>query len=176
MALRHCYVYAQPQRSNWNEVLEKLHQASGWETDRITEYIEQNKMFVIEKIEEAKALTFINEFHQLHTLASMDKLPPRFQSLFSRFNQGFEITWNWFAAIFNAWWYFFSGLYAKMILIFLAIFWLEIIFYWTFESGMAYVLVATYAGLFGNYDFYLRSVKGEKLWPKTPWRSFKPFF
>lgn len=176
MALRHCYVYAHPQQSNWNEVLEKLHQASGWETDRIQDHIEQNKMFIIEKIEEAKALALIQEFHQLHTLASMDNLPPRFQKLFSRFNQGFEITWNWFAAIFHIVWYFFAGLYAKMILLALAVYWLEYIFYWTFDYGISWILIFTYAGLFGNYDFYLRSVKGEKLWPKAPWRSFKPVF
>ena len=71
---------------------------------------------------------------------------------------GFKPTWNWAAFFLGVFWYFFKGLWAKgamMIAIIVLLAGMPAIFFWI------------YAGIAGNYDYYLLKRRGTQLWSPT---------
>ena len=68
---------------------------------------------------------------------------------------GFLATWNWAAFLFSGSWYFLKGLWAKGALMFLLL---------ILTGGVAAPLIWLYAGIAGNYDYYLLRRKQTQLW------------
>lgn len=66
-----------------------------------------------------------------------------------------KVIWNWWAFLFSAFWYLSKGMWAKGIIIFVVLF---------FSAGAAAPLAWIYAGLLGNYDYYLLKVKNNQFW------------
>ncbi len=66
-----------------------------------------------------------------------------------------KVIWNWWAFAFSAFWYLSKGMWAKGIIIFIVLF---------FSAGAAAPIAWIYAGLLGNYDYYLLKVKNNQFW------------
>jgi hypothetical protein len=70
-------------------------------------------------------------------------------------NGAFLATWNWAAFFFSGIWYLVKGMLVKGVLMFV----LAILTY-----GVASPLIWIYAGIAGNYDYYLLRRKQKQLW------------
>jgi len=86
------------------------------------------------------------------------ELKPYYQVAFNTIEReggGMTVSWNW-AAFFFPWiWYLYRGMVAKgLIALLLSL----------ATSGAAWLFISLYAGLYGNYDFYLLKAKDKQLW------------
>ena len=83
---------------------------------------------------------------------------PYYQERFATFDANggkFTPTWNWAAFLFGIFWYLFKGMWAKALIMLLAVF----VF-----AGMPAPVFWIYCGLFGNWDYYLLKRKKTQLW------------
>jgi hypothetical protein len=81
-----------------------------------------------------------------------------YQRVFTSFDQqggGFQAKWNWAAFLFGAVWYLVKGIWIKALLMFVIIF-----VFW----GIPALFFWLYAGIAGNWDYYLLKVKGKHFW------------
>lgn len=81
-----------------------------------------------------------------------------YQTVFSKIDRdGGRIVahWNWPAFLFSFIWYFAKGMWAKALLAIAVI---------CGSGGVLFLPFMIYAGIFGNYDYYLLKVKGRQLW------------
>jgi len=76
-------------------------------------------------------------------------------SFFEAHGGKFILSWNWPAFLFGVLWYLFKGMWAKALLMFL----LGLLF-----GGEIAPLLWLYAGLCGNWDYYLLKVKKTQFW------------
>ena len=61
-----------------------------------------------------------------------------------------EVSWNWWAFIFDWIWYFYKGMWQKALV-------LMAVYFVLFPFSLIFVHI--YTGLYGTYDFYLTSVR-----------------
>ena len=89
------------------------------------------------------------------------KLHPYYQRVFAKFDANggsFTPTWNWAAFLLGPIWYLLHGMWLKSVVLFVA---------WGFTPMFVFVpavFVIGYQAIVGNYDYYLRKVKGKLLW------------
>lgn len=81
-----------------------------------------------------------------------------YEAQFKRFDQqgsSFAVTWNWAAFLFGGLWYLYKGLWVKaLVILFLAV----------ISTGLLAPLLWIYAGVAGNYDYYLLRSRATQLW------------
>jgi hypothetical protein len=85
-------------------------------------------------------------------------LPQYWQSVFARFDQRpehMQTYWNWPAFFFGAFWYLVKGLPVKGLLYLLVA---------VATTGIGWLFLMVYAGLYGPWDYYLKEAKGKQLW------------
>jgi Protein of unknown function (DUF2628) len=82
---------------------------------------------------------------------------PYYTDVFGRIeaNHGFLATWNWAAFFFSGIWYLVKGMWVKPLLMFV----IAIV-----TAGLAVPFIWLYAGIAGNYDYYLLQRKQKQLW------------
>jgi hypothetical protein len=83
-------------------------------------------------------------------------LPEYWQAVFRKFDQNpkqMQTHWNWPAFFFGPFWYLLKGMPAKGLLyIFIAL------------TGIGWIFLIVYAGLYGAWDYYLKESQGKQLW------------
>lgn len=100
-------------------------------------------------------------------------------SIFDANSGKFRWTWNWAAFLFGGLWQIFRGLYLKFFLYGLAIYFLEWLGWMVFGVGASWIYPLIFLGcLFvygfvGNYDLYLKKIRGEHLWPVFSFRDWR---
>jgi hypothetical protein len=83
---------------------------------------------------------------------------PYYEQVFAKFDQlggRFNTSWNWAAFLLSGLWYLAKGLWVKAILMVLVA---------LVTGGFAVPFIWLYAGLAGNYDYYLLRRKQRQLW------------
>jgi hypothetical protein len=81
-----------------------------------------------------------------------------YRQTFTVFDQrggGFKVKWNWAAFLSGALWYLAKGIWIKGLLM--------LVFIFVF-AGVPAPLFWVYAGIAGNWDYYLLKVKGKHFW------------
>ena len=84
----------------------------------------------------------------------------KYERKFAEFEAGqgaFKPSWNWWAFMFVWMWYLSKGMWAKG----LAILFLMALTFWLV---LPLIILWIYCGVFGNWDLYLKEVKGKQLW------------
>ena len=85
-------------------------------------------------------------------------LPQYWQSVFRKFDQRpaqMQTSWNWPAFFFGAFWYLVKGMPAKGVLYLLVS---------VATTGVGWLFLMVYAGLYGAWDYYLKEAQGKQLW------------
>jgi len=85
-------------------------------------------------------------------------LPQYWQNVFQRFDlrpTQMQTHWNWPAFFFGAFWYLVKGMPAKGLLYLLIA---------VATTGIGWLFLAVYAGLYGAWDYYLKEARGKQLW------------
>jgi len=83
-------------------------------------------------------------------------LPPYWQNVFLKFDQRpvqMQTYWNWPAFFFGPFWYLVKGMPAKGLLYLLVA-----------VTGIGWLFLIVYSGLYGAWDFYLKEAHGKQLW------------
>lgn len=83
-------------------------------------------------------------------------LPQYWQSVFRNFDQRpaqMQTFWNWPAFFFGPFWYLVKGMPAKGLLYLLVA-----------VTGIGWLFLVVYAGLYGAWDYYLKEAHGKQLW------------
>lgn len=82
-------------------------------------------------------------------------LPEYWQKVFGKFDQNstMQTYWNWPAFFFGPIWYLVKGMPAKGLLYVLIM-----------ATGIGWLFLLVYAGLYGAWDYYLKEAQGKQLW------------
>ena len=83
-------------------------------------------------------------------------LPQYWQDVFRKFDQRpaqMQTYWNWPAFFFGPFWYLVKGMPAKGFLYLLVA-----------VTGIGWLFLIVYAGLYGAWDYYLKEAHGKQLW------------
>ena len=83
-------------------------------------------------------------------------LPQYWQNVFQRFDQRpsqMQTYWNWPAFFFGPFWYLVKGMPAKGLLYLLVA-----------ATGIGWLFLLVYTGLYGAWDYYLKEARGKQLW------------
>jgi len=92
------------------------------------------------------------------SLTDYSGFTPFYQKVFAQFDQGggrFQAKWNWAAFFFGPIWYLVKGIWIKALLMLLIIFVL---------AGVPAPFFWLYAGIAGNWDYYLLKVRERQFW------------
>src|SRR5690348_8880887 len=114
-------------------------------------------------------------------LANPSYYEPRFRK-FEENGGRFVFTWNWSAACFSTIWQVCRQLQAKALLYFIGFIALQFLTAYVPAPLVFPAILVLWIGSFffygftGNYDYYLRTTKNEKLWPAVPYAKFKGIF
>ena len=85
-------------------------------------------------------------------------LPQYWQSVFGNFDRRptqMHTYWNWPAFFFGAFWYLVKGMPAKGLLYLLIA---------VATTGVGWLFLMVYGGLYGAWDYYLKEARGKQLW------------
>ena len=101
-----------------------------------------------------------SQYGSVHVRANTISYPEEseyFNRKFAQFDTkgGYAITFNWVPFVIAPLWYMYKGLWGKAFL-------LMLIFH--LSGGLAAPILWCYAGFCGNYDYYLKKVKGTQWW------------
>ena len=83
-------------------------------------------------------------------------LPEYWQSVFRKFDESptkMQTYWNWPAFSFGPIWYLVKGMPAKGLLYVLIM-----------ATGIGWLFLLVYSGLYGAWDYYLKEAQGKQLW------------
>ena len=83
-------------------------------------------------------------------------LPEYWRNVFRKFDQNpakMQTYWNWPAFFFGAIWYLVKGMPAKGLLYVLIM-----------ATGIGWLFLIVYSGLYGAWDYYLKEAQGKQLW------------
>ena len=83
-------------------------------------------------------------------------LPEYWQNVFRKFDQTptqMQTHWNWPAFFFGFIWYLLKGMPAKALLYILVM-----------ATGVGWLFLIIYSGLYGAWDYYLKESQGKQLW------------
>jgi zinc-ribbon domain/Protein of unknown function (DUF2628) len=83
-------------------------------------------------------------------------LPEYWQGVFGKFDHSptkMQTYWNWPAFFFGPIWYLLKGMPAKGLLYVLVM-----------ATGIGWLFLVVYAGLYGAWDYYLKEAQGKQLW------------
>ncbi|MFA6599488.1 MAG: DUF2628 domain-containing protein [Candidatus Omnitrophota bacterium] len=163
-----------------------------WNSSQIDEFLLKNDLgtFRCETVEEA--LRLVQAFHEVGVTGAIGGLanPGYYARQFEKFyaNGGrFKVTWNWAAAIFNWLWMLFRGLWVKGLLYALIAGTISLLSFSaaTRFGNMAVLSLLGFAGglgtfcfygMVGNYDYFLKKTKNERLWARFPFQRYKALY
>lgn len=83
-------------------------------------------------------------------------LPEYWQNVFRKFDENpakMQTYWNWPACFFGPIWYLVKGMPAKGLLYVLIM-----------ATGIGWLFLIVYSGLYGAWDYYLKEAQGKQLW------------
>lgn len=177
-----CHIYPDENDKKNSEFIYLLIQQREWHREQVIDHLERNEVVVLLHQERKKAIDFLRQCEEMGIIGSLGPLKTPYAHKFKQFKGRYRLTWNWHAALFQWFWLVRKGLWQKAALYF----WIAWALYKILPYPLPIVIggFAFYFGLQGNYDYYLKKVKGEIFWPKLPykflgvpfWIAFLVFF